>query len=526
MPNRNAPTIICFKNKPKLLLLNTTSLQLVYTEKHTPNRDFFKFTDLRPQIMVTSWTERRKRPRERHASASDCSPHAWTLEYHHHATTAGMLPRFQTLITHPWLQFPNGSPRRKCLAALLKKQFAATWTLDWDTLKKLNLHHRARDAMGPIWLRFFSIKHPQYRELCLEFLSTYEFHTPCMDYRYTRSITFRMAGVERSCSLIEFAKRMGLYTDEEMETDVFSKGLIKLPDDVTPEQVWAQIGEGPYRADLLKNTQLRDPFHRILHRAIALSIGERKLHPGVISQKDLFFLYCFVKPAVCNVAYMLASYFTSCMGTMPTTYICGGSYITQLAKSYGVLTPETCNSLTSFLPTQTLDMVALTHMKVVKPISQPDPSQTEEPLQQQQEETPQLQEAPPQQPQEEIPQQQDPPQPQEAPPQQLQEETPHPQYPPLNEEEPHEQYLVKQEEAREQQEEEGGQQQHADPLAYGLGVTTVDLVAMVAELQQGQQRLEQEQQRLEQENQRHHQETMSALRCIARHIGILKFPQH
>ncbi|KAJ0510598.1 hypothetical protein HanRHA438_Chr11g0516661 [Helianthus annuus] len=439
--------------------------------------------------MVTSWTHRRKRPRERHASASDCSPHVWTRGYHHHTTATRMLPRLQTRITHPWLQFSNGSPGRKRLAALLKKQFAATWTIDWDTLEKLNLHHRARDAMGLVWLRFFSIKHPQYRELCLEFLSTYEFQTPCTDYSYARSITFRMAGVERSCSLIEFAKRMGLYTDKEMETDVFLKGLTKLPDDVSPEQVWAQIGERPYRAYFLKNTQLRDPFHRILHRAIALSIAGRKLHPGVISQKDLFFLYCFVKPAVCNVAYMLASYFTSCMGTMPTTYICGGSYITQLAKSYGVLTPEACDNLTSFLPTQTLDMVALTHMKVVKPISQPDPSQTEEPPQQQQE-------APPQQLQEETPQHR---------------EAPHLQYPPLNEEKPHEQYLVKQE--------EGAQQEHADPLSHGLGVTTKDLVALVAELQQGQQRLEQE-------NQRHHQETMSALRCIARYIGIPDFPQH
>ncbi|XP_021991776.1 mediator of RNA polymerase II transcription subunit 12-like [Helianthus annuus] len=429
--------------------------------------------------------------------------------------------------------------------------------------------------MGPVWLRFFSIKHPQYRELCLEFLSTYEFQTPCTDYSYGRSITFRMAGVERSCSLIEFAKRMGLYTDKEMKTDVFLKGLIKLPDAVTPEQVWAQIGEGPYQAKPLIYTRLKDPFHRILHRVIALSIAGRKCGPNVIFQKDLFFLYCLIKPAVCNVAYMLASYFTSCMGMRPTTYICGGSYITQLAKSYGVLTPEACDNLTSFLPTQTLDMVALTYMKVVEPISQPDPSQHKEAPQQQQhpsqhqaahqeqheaahqeqheaahqeqhEEAPQQQhsphheEAPQQQPQGAAPQQQQhPSQHQEAPQEQHEEapqpqhsphheEAPHLQYPPLHEEAPDQQHLMKQEDPPEQQhplqQEEGPEQHQADPLTHGLGVTTVDLVAMMAELQQGQQRLEQEHQRVEQENQRRHQETMSALRCIARHFAIPEFP--
>ncbi|KAM0065064.1 hypothetical protein Hdeb2414_s0003g00110401 [Helianthus debilis subsp. tardiflorus] len=507
--------------------------------------------------MVTSCGSRRKR--QRHAFASICSTHVshmWTRGYYHHATSARMPPRFQTRITHPWLQFPDGSPGRKRLATLLKKQFAATWTVDWDTLKKLNLHHRARDVMGPVWLRFFSIKHPQYRELCLEFLSTYEFQTPCTDYSYARSITFRMAGVERSCSLIEFAKRMGLYTDTEMKTDVFLKGLIKLPDAVTPEQVWAQIGEGPYQAKPLIYTRLKDPFHRILHRVIALSIAGRKCGPNVIFQKDLFFLYCLIKPAVCNVAYMLASYFTSCMGMRPTTYICGGSYITQLAKSYGVLTPEACDNLTSFLPTQTLDMVALTYMKVVEPISQPDPSQHEEAPQQQQpqgaapqqqhpsqhQEAPQQQPQDPPQPQGAAPQQQHPSQHQEAlqeqheaAPQEQYEEAPHLQYPPLHEEAPDQQHQMKQEDPPEQQhplqQEEGPEQQQADPLTHGLGVTTVDLVAMMAELQQGQQRLEQEHQRLEQEhqrveqeNQRRHQETMSALRCIARHFAIPEFP--
>ncbi|KAM0065065.1 hypothetical protein Hdeb2414_s0003g00110411 [Helianthus debilis subsp. tardiflorus] len=394
----------------------------------------------------------------------------------HHESATCIPPDVLTRVTHPWLQFPDGSPGRQRLSALLKKQFMTTWTVDWGTLETLHLHHRARDAMGPVWLRFFSIKHPQYRELCLEFLTTYEFQTPCTDYSYARSITFRMAGVERSCSLIEFAKRMGVYTDEEMETDVFLKGLTKLPDDVSPEQVWAQIGEGPYQANMVKSTRLKDPFHRILHRVIAQSIAGRKESTGVVTRRDLFFLYCFVKPAVCNVAYVLASYFTCCMGKMPTSHICGGSFITQLAESYGVLTSEVCATLTSFLPTQTIDMVVLTNMKAVGQIEgggyvlldghgkiwQPDPSQH-----------PVKQEDAPEQPQVEP----------------------------------------------QQHEAEGPQQQHADdPLAHGLGVTSLDLVAMVTELQQGQQRLEQE-------NQRRHQETMSALRCIARYFAIPDFPK-
>ncbi|KAI7746769.1 hypothetical protein M8C21_025279 [Ambrosia artemisiifolia] len=445
-------------------------------------------------------TSSSRHPRKRRAFDTGSSPHV--IRTTHHASATRFPPDLQTHATHPWLQFPDGSPGGERLAELLKRQFATTWTVDWDTLKTLHLHDRAKDMMGPVWLRFFSIKHLQYKELCLEFLSTYEFQTPCTDYSYGRSIRFRMAGIERSCSLIEFSRRMGLYTDEEMETDIFLKGLTKLPSDVSPQQFWAQIGEGPYQGKFLKSTRLKDPFYRILHRIIAQSIAGRKESTGVVTQKDQFFLYCFIRPAACNVAYVLASYFSSLMGKMSTTHICGGSYITQLAKSYGVLTPEACATLTSFLPTQTLDMVVLTNMKVVEQtegggwklldghgeIWQPDPSQHEEEPHQQHEVAPDRQHPVKQ---EDTTEQHDQQQPQEEPQQQS---------------------------GTQQLQEEALQQQHADPLSHRLGVTSLDLVAMVTELQHGQQRLEQE-------HQRRHQETMSALRCIARYFAIPDFPQ-
>ncbi|GJY40427.1 hypothetical protein Tco_0427697 [Tanacetum coccineum] len=71
------------------------------------------------------------------------------------------------------------------------------------------------------WLRVFNIKERIYTELCHEFYSTYEF-----DEVYTNEelntkkiIKFRLCGRAFSWTLLDFARRLGLYHNEEIEED-------------------------------------------------------------------------------------------------------------------------------------------------------------------------------------------------------------------------------------------------------------------------------------------------------------------
>jgi hypothetical protein len=72
------------------------------------------------------------------------------------------------------------------------------------------------------WLRVFAIDCIPYRELVLEFFSTFSIRTEEADFNYP-SILFKLGGVMRAISLREFALRLGIYTTEEIEQGLLSR---------------------------------------------------------------------------------------------------------------------------------------------------------------------------------------------------------------------------------------------------------------------------------------------------------------
>ncbi|GKD61616.1 hypothetical protein Tco_1299125 [Tanacetum coccineum] len=69
----------------------------------------------------------------------------------------------------------------------------------------------------------FNIDEPIYSELCHKFYSTYEFDEVCVDdeLRTKKIIKFRLYGRAFSWTLLELAKRLGLYHSEEIEEEGF-----------------------------------------------------------------------------------------------------------------------------------------------------------------------------------------------------------------------------------------------------------------------------------------------------------------
>ncbi|GJY18615.1 hypothetical protein Tco_0390106 [Tanacetum coccineum] len=73
------------------------------------------------------------------------------------------------------------------------------------------------------WIRAFNINEPIYLELCYKFYSTYEFDEVCADdeLKTNKIIKFRLGGRAHSLTLLEFARRLGLYHAEELDEEGF-----------------------------------------------------------------------------------------------------------------------------------------------------------------------------------------------------------------------------------------------------------------------------------------------------------------
>ncbi|GKE58041.1 hypothetical protein Tco_1497226, partial [Tanacetum coccineum] len=74
------------------------------------------------------------------------------------------------------------------------------------------------------WIKAFNINEPIYGELCHTFYSTYEFNEVCADdeLQTKKIIKFRLGGRAHSLTLLEFARRLGLYQAVELEEEGFN----------------------------------------------------------------------------------------------------------------------------------------------------------------------------------------------------------------------------------------------------------------------------------------------------------------
>ncbi|GJY56254.1 hypothetical protein Tco_0455369 [Tanacetum coccineum] len=65
-------------------------------------------------------------------------------------------------------------------------------------------------------VNLFQINEPIFRELVREFFASFEFDaSPCRYEPLHKGVTFRLGGVEKEMSLLEFGWRVGLYSEKE-----------------------------------------------------------------------------------------------------------------------------------------------------------------------------------------------------------------------------------------------------------------------------------------------------------------------
>ncbi|KAL8252350.1 hypothetical protein R6Q59_036043 [Mikania micrantha] len=150
---------------------------------------------------------------------------------------------------HMLLQFPQGTEAHTRLKRLIRMEIVEPRTIDWSILATLGATERATaiiGASGP-WRRMLEMGGlPAYREIVLEFLSTFEFHPPqacgMEALEQLRAVLFTLCGQDVRMSLTQWGIATGFYTRDEVTTPLFLDASLE-EDEAVLIDWWLVIGD-------------------------------------------------------------------------------------------------------------------------------------------------------------------------------------------------------------------------------------------------------------------------------------------
>ncbi|GJR81219.1 hypothetical protein Tco_0152004 [Tanacetum coccineum] len=219
------------------------------------------------------------------------------------------------------------------------------------------------------WIRAFNINEPIYAELCHEFYSTYEFDEVCADdeLQSKKIIRFRLGGRAHSLTLLEFARRLGLYQAVELEEDgfnVYFEGGLRSDDNFNATDYWLSISrEENLGLSRSHTSTIRNPILRVIHKMITYGLCQRTTGYDKVQKNDLWLLSMFDarhQNGYANVAWVIAKWMKrKGAGTQKESQICCGQFISKLARKCRVLTEDVVRSLSAPIYCRDLDTTTL-----------------------------------------------------------------------------------------------------------------------------------------------------------------------
>ncbi|GJQ94834.1 hypothetical protein Tco_0005973 [Tanacetum coccineum] len=183
----------------------------------------------------------------------------------------------------------------------------------------------------------FNINEQIYAELCHEFYSTYEFDVVCAsdELQTKKIIKFRLGGRTHSLTLLEFARRLGLYQAAELDEDgfnVYFEGGSRSDENVNAQEYWLSISrEENLSLSRSHASTIRNPILRVMHKMITYGLCQRMTR--WMKRKGA--------------------------GTQKESQICCGQFITKLARKTRVLTDDVIRSLSAPIYCRDLDTTTL-----------------------------------------------------------------------------------------------------------------------------------------------------------------------
>nr|GEX08478.1 hypothetical protein [Tanacetum cinerariifolium] len=171
----------------------------------------------------------------------------------------------------------------------------------------------------------FNINEPIYAKICQTFYSTYEFDEVCADdeLETQKIIKFRLCGRAHSLTLLEFARRLGLYQAVKLEEEgfnVYFEGVLRSDEHFNAQDYWLSISrEENLGLSRSHTSTTRNPILRVIHKRITYGLCQRTTGYDKIHKNDLWLLRT---------------------GTQKESQICCGQFILKIAKKCKVLTED------------------------------------------------------------------------------------------------------------------------------------------------------------------------------------------
>ncbi|GKA94474.1 hypothetical protein Tco_0816512 [Tanacetum coccineum] len=131
------------------------------------------------------------------------------------------------------------------------------------------------------WRCTFDINELVYTELCHEFYATYEFDETITDEELMprKLIKFRLGGRGHTLTILEFTRRLGLYTSDEIQDEGFKtyfRGGLRTDDHFNVNQYWSEISsENELIMSMSSARTISKPVLRVLQKMITYGFCQR-----------------------------------------------------------------------------------------------------------------------------------------------------------------------------------------------------------------------------------------------------------
>ena len=211
-----------------------------------------------------------------------------------------------------------------------------------------------RVVVSNMWQNVFANREPVYRELCLEFFSTFKVKkelNKIKDLFEERVVHFYCGGMLRKISVAQFGYYTGMYTLDELNNNDFRgllrQGLyVKQPFDgesltqywtrITGGEVWKSGGSGSM-------SKIRSVKLRMLHRMIVAFLVQRSTHWEKVYLTDLWLIKLFSEGAPRRFA-LAPMVVLDRMWNHSDAELVMGHFITMIYRRMGVFDSDACQT--------------------------------------------------------------------------------------------------------------------------------------------------------------------------------------
>ncbi|GKE35424.1 hypothetical protein Tco_1454746, partial [Tanacetum coccineum] len=165
------------------------------------------------------------------------------------------------------------------------------------------------------WIRAFNINEPIYTDLCHEFYSTYEFDEVCAndELQTKKIIKFRLGERSHNLTLLEFARRLGLYQAAELDEEgfnVYVEGGLRSDEHFNAQEYWLSISrEDNLGLSRSHTSTIKYLILRVIHKMITYGLCQRTTGYDKIQKNNLWLLSMFDarhQNGYANVAWLIA----------------------------------------------------------------------------------------------------------------------------------------------------------------------------------------------------------------------------